>query len=98
MGGEQGGDRLGPNQRYVAGEDQHGLAVLDQRQCRPDRATGTVGLGLDHDLNPLRQRRRDVSPWRDDRGDPPGPGLARGKDRPGDHRPPANRVQHLRQR
>ena len=99
MGLEQAGDHLGRDQRHVAGEDEHGLAArLDQRQRRPDRAAGAVGLGLDHGLDVLGQAGGDVAPRRDDRRDAAGPGLARGEDRPGDHRPPADGMQHLRQR
>ena len=46
MGLEQAGDRRGRDQRHVAGEDEHGLALLDQlparrgsrRRCRRPRA------------------------------------------------------------
>ena len=98
MGVEQRGDRLGRDQRHVAGEDEHRLGLLDQRQRRADRAAGAVGLGLLDRLDPLGEPGGDVAAGRDDRRDPPGAGLARGQDRPGDHRPPADGMQHLRRR
>ena len=97
MGLEQAGDRLGRDQRHVAGEDEHRLALLDQRQRGADRAAGAVGLGLLDGLDALGQAGGEVAAGRDDRGDPPGAGLAGGEDRPGDHRPPADGMQHLRQ-
>ena len=62
-----------------------------------DRAAGPVGLGLDDGLGPLGEAGGDVVAGRDDHRDPARAGLARGEDRPGDHRPPADGMQHLRQ-
>ena len=81
----------------VAGEDDHGLRLADQRQRGADGAAGAVGLRLDDGLGSLGKPGGDVLARRDDRGDPVGAGLAGGEDRPGDHRPPADGVQHLGQ-
>ena len=69
MGLKQPGDRLGGDQRHVAGEHQHGLGFLDQRQRRPHGAAGAVGLGLDDGLDLVGQPRDDVWLRRDDRHD-----------------------------
>ena len=81
----------------VAGEDEHGLGLLDQRQRGAYGAAGAVGLRLHDRLDPLGQAGGDVDAGRDDRRDPAGAGLARGEDRPGDQRPPADGMEHLRQ-
>jgi hypothetical protein len=94
---QQAGDRLGRDQRHVAGKDEHGFGRLDQRQGGADRAAGAVGHGLDDGLDVLRQARGDVLIRRDDRRHAPRPGLAGRGDRPGDHRAAADWVQHLRQ-
>ena len=44
VGLEQAGDRRGGDQRHVAGEDEDGLGLLDQRQRRAHRPAGAVGL------------------------------------------------------
>ena len=56
------------------------------------------GSGWIDGLGALGQAGGEVALGRDDHRDPPGAGLARGEHRPGDHRPPADAVQHLRQR
>ena len=71
----------------------------DQVERGAHGAAGAVGLRLDR-----RSRCRRAGPAERSRSgetitrDPPGAGLARGEHRPGDHRPPADRVQDLRQR
>ena len=47
-----------PRSAGVAGEDEHGLARLDQRQGGADRAAGAVGLGLDRRSRRPRAGRR----------------------------------------
>ena len=98
VGLEQGGDDLGVDQRVIAGEDDDGVGVADDVVRRADRAAGAVGLGLDDGLGALGQARGEVAVGRDDDDDALGARLARGEHRPGDHRPPADGMQHLRQR
>ena len=59
---------------------------------------GAVGLRLHDGLDLVGQAGRDVDAGRDDRRDTAGAGLARGEDRPGDQRPPADGMEHLRRR
>jgi hypothetical protein len=98
MGLEQPGDRLGGDQRHVAGEDEDRLGGLNQRRRRAHGAAGSVGLGLDDGLGLIGKPGGDVIARRDDHRDLTGARLERGEDRPGDHRPAADGVQHLRQR
>ena len=95
---EQRGDDLGVDQRVVAGEDDDGVGVADDVVRGAHGAAGAVGLGLDDGLGALGQARGEVAVGRDDHDDALGAGLARGEHRPGDHRPPADGMQHLRQR
>ena len=56
VGGEQARDRLGVEQRGVAGEDEHGLRVADHVDRGPQGAAGAVGLGLHDRLGAVGQR------------------------------------------
>ena len=79
-------DRLGGDQRHVAVEHEHRVVGVDVVGRRADGVAGAVGLLLDRHLDVLGQRvgERALRPVDDD--DPAGAGLARGGDRPLDHR------------
>ena len=97
MGVKEGGDVGSGDQRMVAGEDEHGLGRFDQWQRGADRATGAVSLWLHDGLDFVGEASGDVAAGRDDRGDPASARLTGGKNRPGDHRPAADGMEHLRQ-
>jgi hypothetical protein len=98
VGGQQRRDDLGVDQRVIAREDDDGLGVAHDVVRGAHGAAGAVGLGLDDRLGAVGQARREVAIGGDDHRDPPGAGIARRENRPGDHRPAAHRVQHLGQR
>jgi hypothetical protein len=94
---DQAGDRVGAEQRRVAREDDHGRAAGDHLGGGAQGAAGAVGLRLDDGLGPVGKAGGEVVPGRDDHAHAPRPRLARGEDRPRDHRPAAYRVEDLGQ-
>ena len=79
----------------IAVHDDHGVGVAHHVERRPHRAAGSIGLRLHDGLGALREGPGEVAVGRDDHADAPGAGLLRGENRPGDHRPAADRVQDL---
>ena len=97
VGLEQARDHLGGDERVVAGEHDDGPVAADDGGRGAHRAAGPVGLGLGHGLDVVGERGGEVVLGREDHGDPPGARLARGDDRPREHRAPAHGVQDLGQ-
>ena len=95
---EEGGDGLGAQERVVAGEDDDLLRGLDRLERGDHRAAGAVRLGLDDGLGAVGQACAQVVLGPDDDEHTPGARLARGVNRPRDHRPPRDRVEDLRDR
>jgi hypothetical protein len=98
VGFEKAGDDLGGDQRVVPGKDEDRLRRFDQGQSGAHSAAGAVGLRLHDRLDVGGQAGRDVDARRHNRRHPARAGLTRSKDRPGDQRPPADGVEHLRRR
>ena len=96
--GDQRGDRLAGDERHVAVDDQHGRGRVDRAGGGGDRVAGAAGLRLDRDLDVAGEVLGEPPLGVVDDDDALGAGRAGRQQRPQDHRPPADRVQHLGQR
>ena len=90
------GDRLGGDQRHVAVEHEHGVAVADVVGGGAHRVAGPVGLLLHRHLDAVGELTGEPAARPVDDHDPARTRLLCGPDRPADHRAPADRVQDLR--
>ena len=95
---EEGRDCLGAQERVVAREDDDLLRGLDRLERRDHRAAGAVCLGLNDGFGSFGQACAQVVLGTDDREHTSCTGLTRGVNRPGDHRPPRDCVENLRNR
>ena len=94
------------DERHVAGQDEDlGRVVGDGGHRRADRVAGAAGLVLEREVGPIGEDVADGLDCRgvdDDglrgRGAVGGRGLVPGVEDVGEHRPAAQRVQHLRER
>jgi hypothetical protein len=92
------GDRLGADQRRIAVQHDHGAVAAKLTRSSPDCVGGSAGLLLDRDRRPAIEQslERPIGPI--DHHDPLCASLARRSHGPGDHRPPAQGMKHLRGR
>ncbi len=96
--GDDRGDRLARDQRHVAVQHDHGALPDRSGRPRPRRRRRSRAAAAG---SPPRRRRagaRRAAAWIVDDDHPLRSGLARGEQRPQDHRSPADRVQDLGQR
>jgi hypothetical protein len=92
----QPGDRARADQRQIAVQDDHRVAAGDQAGGCLDGVGCAARLFLDDDLDGLVEVIAERLRWCVDDDHARGAGLPRGRDRPGDHRRTADRVQELR--
>ena len=98
VGGDDRGDRLARDQRHVAVQHDHGACRIDQAGRGRDGVAGPARSLLDRDLDAVGQVLGEQPLRIVDDDHPLRAGLARGEQRPQDHRSPADRVQDLGQR
>ena len=96
MGGGQAGDELGRDERDVAGEHDHVAVAVDLTRGSANRVARAAGLRLDGECHVGREVAGELASGAADDDDPADAGLERRGDRPGDHRPAAEVVEHLR--
>ena len=92
VGVHERGDRLGGDERHVAGQDDDGAGAVDLGCGGSDGAAGAVGLRLDRDVDVVGEDLLGRRVGRVDHHDVLCAGLLRGDDRPQNHRPPAQIV------
>ena len=93
---DEAADRVGGDERMVAGEDHEGLPGVDVLARREHRGAGALAGRLGRGDYAVRQRVLDTLAGPDDGDDALGAGVLRSGDGPMEHRPPADRVQNLR--